>query len=145
MHWKENLVGKCVLSSGPNSCFACPHLTSPWVWFPSSKIFLTLKILNLLRISYVPVTAIKALYSFSYFINITGDTRHRFDPWVRKIPWRRKSTPVFLPGKFHWQGAWRATVEGLQRVRHDWARTSNTMWRTSLFYKKAVLRPREFR
>ena len=29
--------------------------------------------------------------------------RHRFDPWVRKILWRRKwqSTPVFLPGKFH--------------------------------------------
>ena len=25
-----------------------------------------------------------------------------FDPWVRKIPWRRKwqSTPVFLPGEF---------------------------------------------
>jgi len=31
-----------------------------------------------------------------------GDTgRGRFDPWVRKIPWRRKwqPTPVFLPGK----------------------------------------------
>ena len=28
---------------------------------------------------------------------------HRFDPWVGKIPWRRKwqSTPVFLPGKSH--------------------------------------------
>ena len=28
-----------------------------------------------------------------------------FDPWVGKIPWRRKwqSTPVFLPGKFHRQ------------------------------------------
>ena len=27
--------------------------------------------------------------------------RHRFDPWVRKISWRRKwqSIPVFLPGK----------------------------------------------
>ena len=27
--------------------------------------------------------------------------RRRFDPWVRKIPWRRKwqSTPVFLPGE----------------------------------------------
>ena len=27
----------------------------------------------------------------------------RFDPWVGKIPWRRKwqSTPVFLPGEFH--------------------------------------------
>ena len=26
-----------------------------------------------------------------------------FDPWVRKIPWRRKwqPTPVFLPGKSH--------------------------------------------
>ena len=30
---------------------------------------------------------------------------HRFDPWVGKIPWRRKwqPTPVFLPGKSHGQ------------------------------------------
>jgi len=29
----------------------------------------------------------------------------RFDPWVRKLPWRRKGqpTPVFLPGKSHRQ------------------------------------------
>ena len=29
----------------------------------------------------------------------------RFDPWVRKIPWRRKWQPpsVFLPVKSHWQ------------------------------------------
>ena len=29
--------------------------------------------------------------------------RHRFNPWVGKIPWRRKwqSTPVFLPGESH--------------------------------------------
>ena len=29
--------------------------------------------------------------------------RPEFDPWVRKIPWRRKwhPTPVFLPGKSH--------------------------------------------
>ena len=28
-----------------------------------------------------------------------------FNPWVRKIPWRRKwqPTPVFLPGQFHAQ------------------------------------------
>ena len=28
--------------------------------------------------------------------------RHRFDPWVRRIPWRREwqATPGFLPGKF---------------------------------------------
>ena len=29
----------------------------------------------------------------------------RFDPWVRKIPWRRKcqASPVFLPGESHGQ------------------------------------------
>ena len=32
--------------------------------------------------------------------------RPGFDPWVGKIPWRRKwqPTPVFLPGKSH--GSW---------------------------------------
>ena len=35
----------------------------------------------------------------------TGDTRCGFDPWIRKIPWRRawQPTPVFLPGKSHGQ------------------------------------------
>ena len=29
--------------------------------------------------------------------------RHGFDPWVRKIPWRRAQQPtvVFLPGESH--------------------------------------------
>ena len=31
--------------------------------------------------------------------------RLRFNPWVRKIPWRRawRPTPEFLPGEFHGQ------------------------------------------
>ena len=31
--------------------------------------------------------------------------RHRFDPWIGKIPWRRKwqPTPGFLPGESHGQ------------------------------------------
>jgi len=31
--------------------------------------------------------------------------RHEFDPWVRKIPWRRRwyPTPVFLLGESHAQ------------------------------------------
>ena len=35
--------------------------------------------------------------------------RSGFDPWVGKIPWRRKwqPTPVLLPGKFH---GWRSLV-----------------------------------
>jgi len=34
-----------------------------------------------------------------------GDTRLRFDTWVRKLPWSRKwqPTPVFLPEKFYGQ------------------------------------------
>ena len=45
-----------------------------------------------------------------------------FDPWIRKIPWRRKwqPIPVFLPGKLHGQ----RSLEGYsprvcKRVRHD--------------------------
>ena len=40
--------------------------------------------------------------------------KHEFDPWVRKILWRRKwqPTPVSLPGKSHGQRAWKATVYG---------------------------------
>ena len=38
--------------------------------------------------------------------NLPGKCRkYRFDPWVGKIPWRRKwqLTPIFLPGKSHGQ------------------------------------------
>ena len=43
--------------------------------------------------------------------------RRRFDPWVRKISWSRKSqpTPIFLPGKFMDRGAWWATIHGVTR------------------------------
>ena len=42
-------------------------------------------------------------------------------PWIGKIPWRRKwqPTPVFLPGKSMDRGDWWATVHGVARVRHD--------------------------
>ena len=50
--------------------------------------------------------------------------RCRFNPWVRKIPWRRKwqPTPVFLPGKSHGQrnlAGYRPW--GHKRVRHNLA------------------------
>ena len=34
-----------------------------------------------------------------------GNMRPRFDPWVRKMPWRRRwqPTPVFMPGESHGQ------------------------------------------
>ena len=37
--------------------------------------------------------------------NLSAMWRRGFDPWVRKISWRRGwlSTAVFLPGEFHGQ------------------------------------------
>ena len=48
--------------------------------------------------------------------------RPGFDPWVRKISWRREwqPTPVFLPGEFQDRGAQRSIALGSQRVGHDW-------------------------
>ena len=44
--------------------------------------------------------------------------RYRFDPWVRKIPWRRawQPTPIFLPEIPTDRGAWRATVHGVAKT-----------------------------
>ena len=51
--------------------------------------------------------------------------RHSFNPWVGKIPWRRKwqSTLVFMPGKSHGQRTLVGyTVHG---VAKSWTRFSN--------------------
>ena len=51
--------------------------------------------------------------------------RHKscgFDPWVRKIPWRRaqQPTPVFLPGESHGQRSLVGLLSrGSQSVGHD--------------------------
>ena len=41
--------------------------------------------------------------------------RHGFDPWVRKIPWRRKwqPTPLFLPGESHAQRSLAGYIHGV--------------------------------
>ena len=40
-------------------------------------------------------------FKFSSLIDYYRTQRCGFDPWVEKIPWRRKwqPTPVFLPGE----------------------------------------------
>ena len=47
--------------------------------------------------------------------------RRRFDPWVRKIPWRKtwQPPPVFLPEAAHDRGAWWVIVHG---VAKSWTR-----------------------
>ena len=53
-----------------------------------------------------------------------------FNPWIGKVPWRRKwpPTPVFLPGKFHGQ---RCLADyspwGSKRVRHNSSKQYNTI------------------
>ena len=50
--------------------------------------------------------------------------RHTFDPWVGKVPWRRKQqpTPVFLPGKSHGQRCPMGYSSGGHKtVRHNLA------------------------
>ena len=57
--------------------------------------------------------------------------RAGFDPWVGKIPWRRKwqHTPVFLPGKSHGQRSLAGCSPwGHKRVRHSWTRTYVNTW-----------------
>ena len=57
--------------------------------------------------------------------------RHGFDPWVGKVPWRRKwqPTPLFLPGKSHGQ---RNLVDyspwSFKRVRHGLATKQQTIF-----------------
>ena len=48
-------------------------------------------------------------------------SRHEFDSWVGKIPWRRKCKPLqysYLGNPMD-TGAWWATVHGAERARHD--------------------------
>ena len=57
--------------------------------------------------------------------------RPGFNPWVRKIPWKRKWQPttVFLPGKSHGQKSLVCDSPwGHKTVRHDWM-TKHT-WHT---------------
>ena len=48
--------------------------------------------------------------------------RPGFDPWIRKIPWRRKRqpAPIFLPGKSH---GLRSLVGYSPRGRKEWDTT----------------------
>ena len=53
----------------------------------------------------------------------------RFNPWVRKISWRRKWQPIqysCLENSMN-RGAWQAIVHGVARVRHNLATTTTTV------------------
>ena len=60
--------------------------------------------------------------------------RRGFEPWVEKIPWRRKwqSNPVILPGESHGQRSLVGYRPQRRRVRHDWGNLACTHTLNSL-------------
>ena len=48
--------------------------------------------------------------------------RQGFDHWVGRSPRQGNGSPVFLPGKFHGQRSWQATVHG---VAKSWTHLSD--------------------
>ena len=59
--------------------------------------------------------------------------RRKFNPWVRKIPWRRawQPTSVLLPGESHGQRSLAGYSPQSHKMRHDWSNLACTDW--SLF------------
>ena len=71
--------------------------------------------------------------------------RQEFNPYIGKIPWRRKwqPTPIFLPGKSHGQRSLAGNSPwGCKRVWRDWAHTCDERYerfRVPLLSCKPVL------
>ena len=69
--------------------------------------------------------------------------RHRFNPRLRRIPWRRtwQPTPVFLPGKSHGQRSLAGySPWGHKRVWHDLA-TKQQQWLCACVCAHALFLP----
>ena len=83
---------------------------SPHLLLSLSKFLSVLPILVHILASVLLLLSLQnAIFLFNCFHSSKKSTckckKCRFDPWVGKIPWRRKQqpTPVFLPGKSHGQ------------------------------------------
>ena len=107
----------CVLGDSSNSRAEIPPLLMGWAGGHKIQVVRAF----FLNPSHIPFIGFPC-HSFSKESACNaGDLR--FDPWVGKIPWRRKwqPTPVFLPGESHGQRTWRAIVHGVARVGQDLA------------------------
>ena len=85
----------------------------PQIQLKNYTIFLRQKYLDSMNLNLI------SFYHINTFLNTSEELsrwpsgkesscqcrRYRFNPWVRKVPWRRKwqTTPVFLHGKSHGQ------------------------------------------
>ena len=74
------------------------------------------------------LSTFKATFGLPWWFNGKEYTcqwrRHKFHPWVKKIPWRMRGqpTPVFFPRKSHQQKSLEGySPWGCKRIRHDLA------------------------
>ena len=75
-------------------CTSVHGVTKSWTWLSNWS-----ELIREMRASQV-VIVVKNLHT-----NAGDVKRSEFDPWVRKIPWRRawQSTPVLFPGEYYGQ------------------------------------------
>ena len=66
--------------------------------------------------------------------------RHGFDPWVGKIPWRKKwqPTPVFLPAKSHGQKSLAGINHGVRKSQ-TWLSNWALRWLGNFYHKHHCL------
>ena len=111
----------CILEINSASCFLCCYFL-PFCLFNLLMVsFVVQKLLHLIR-SHLFSGLSRGLSGKESACQCRRCRGHGFDPWVRKIPWRRKwqPTPIFLPGKSHGQRSLAGySPWGSQRVRHD--------------------------
>ena len=102
---------------------------------------------------YIPRNEIAKSYGSSGFLGGASGTeptwkcrRHRFDPCIRKIPWRREwlPTPVFWSGEFHGQSLcpspWdRKELDMTERLTHRPPMPRKGAWTLKILYMKKKL------
>ena len=73
---------------------------------------------------------LKLKLELHYFGHPVPCKRHRFDPWVGKIPWRRawQPTPVFLPGESHGQRNLAGCSHRVAQSQTRWKQLSTHAW-----------------
>ena len=145
IHWKEfkqtiperlyselfKFTGLEIEQLGSNSCSDSCKLIGQ-ITYTLSHSFLSYKcfylVMNKIMYMYVCVCVCVCFPSGSSGKEPTCQCRRHkrlgFDPWVRKIPWRREWQPtlVFLPGESLWtEEPGRLQSMGSQRVGHEWS------------------------
>ena len=130
-------------------CSYCERLASAW----SSSITITCRSPSFISCSLGDICVSAMVWTWSCLSSLIYGTlripssltgkesacqcrRCAFDPWVRKIPWRRKwqLTSVFLPGKSYGQRSLAATVHEITKS-WTWPRNWTSM-HTQYFIKR---------